>query len=113
RDTGRAVLTRTDLVVAATGYAQREPAFLTPLTPLLRHDSRGRYQVRLDHSVELDPAVTGRVFVANADLHSHGVAAPDLGIGAVRNATVLNAITGRELFRLPQRTAFTTFGAGA
>ncbi len=113
RDTGAAVVARTDLVVAATGYTEREPAFLAPLTPLLRRDSRGRYRVRLDHSVELDPAVTGRVFVANADLHSHGVAAPDLGIGAVRNATVLNAITGRELFRLPQRTAFTTFGAGA
>ncbi|MGH3937319.1 MAG: lysine N(6)-hydroxylase/L-ornithine N(5)-oxygenase family protein [Pseudonocardiaceae bacterium] len=113
RDTGRAVLTRTDLVVAATGYAQREPAFLTPLTPLLRRDSQRRYQVRLDHSVELDPAVHGRIFVANADLHSHGVAAPDLGIGAVRNATVLNAITGRELFVLPTRTAFTTFGADA
>ncbi|HEU0087201.1 MAG TPA: SidA/IucD/PvdA family monooxygenase [Pseudonocardiaceae bacterium] len=112
RDTGRSVLARTDLVVAATGYTQREPRFLAPLEPLLRRDSQGRYRVRLDHSVELDPAVTGRVFVANADLHSHGVAAPDLGIGAVRNATVLNAITGRPLFRLPKRTAFTTFEVG-
>ncbi|HEY6425431.1 MAG TPA: SidA/IucD/PvdA family monooxygenase [Pseudonocardiaceae bacterium] len=111
RDTGRSLVTRTDLVVAATGYTPREPAFLTPLQPLLRRDSRGRYQVRLDHSLQLDASVTGRVFVANADLHSHGVAAPDLGIGAVRNSTILNAITGRELFRLPQRTAFTTFAA--
>lgn len=113
RDTGRTLVTGTDLVVAATGYAQREPALLADLAPLLRRDSRGRFLVGLDHSLELDPAVTGRIFVANADLHSHGVAAPDLGIGAVRNATVLNAITGRELFRLPKRTAFTTFGAGA
>jgi lysine N6-hydroxylase len=113
RDTGRPLVTSTDIVVAATGYTQREPGFLAELAPLLRRDSRGRYRVRLDHSLELDPSVTGRVFVANADLHSHGVAAPDLGIGAVRNATVLNAITGRELFRLPKRTAFTTFGAGA
>jgi lysine N6-hydroxylase len=112
RDTGAPVLTRSDLVVAATGYEHREPDFLAPLAPLLRRDSRGRYRIRLDHSVELDPAVTGRLFVANADLPSHGVAAPDLGIGAVRNATILNAITGRELFRLPKRTAFSTFGAG-
>jgi lysine N6-hydroxylase len=112
RDSGQTVLVRTELVVAATGYTHREPTFLAPLEPLLRRDFRGRYQVRLDHSVELDPAVTGRIFVANADLHSHGVAAPDLGIGAVRNATVLNTITGRPLFRLPTRTAFTTFGTG-
>ncbi len=67
--------------------------------------------MRLDHSIELDPAVSGRVFVANADLHSHGVAAPDLGIGAYRNATILNAVTGREVYRLPKNTAFTSFAA--
>ncbi len=53
--------------------------------------------------------LAGRIFVANADLHSHGVAAPDLGIGAIRNATILNAVAGREVFRLPKSTAFTTF----
>ena len=52
----------------------------------MRRDAQGRHVVALDHSISLDPSVTGRVFVANADLHSHGVAAPDLGIGAVRNA---------------------------
>jgi lysine N6-hydroxylase len=108
-DTGRSFPHVTDLVVAATGYTQRRPAFLAPVEHLIRRDRRGRYRVRLDHSVELDPSVAGRVFVANAELHSHGVAAPDLGIGAVRNATILNAVTGREVYRLPKRTAFTTF----
>ncbi|GDY28842.1 lysine N(6)-hydroxylase/L-ornithine N(5)-oxygenase family protein [Gandjariella thermophila] len=110
-DTGQVFEHATDLVVAATGYTQRRPGFLAPVEHLIRRDERGRYRVRLDHSVELAPAVTGRVFVANADLHSHGVAAPDLGIGAVRNATILNAVTGREVYRLPKRTAFTTFAA--
>jgi len=108
-DTGRRFEHRTDVVVAATGYRHPEPHFLQPLEPLLRRDDRGRYRVRLDHSVELDPSVTGRIFVANADLHSHGVAAPDLGIGAYRNATILNTVAGRELYRLPKNTAFTTF----
>ncbi|KAA2261991.1 SidA/IucD/PvdA family monooxygenase [Solihabitans fulvus] len=111
RDTGRTFTHTTDLVVAATGYRQRRPVFLQPVEPLLRRDDSGRYRVRLDHSVELDHAVTGRIFVANADLHSHGPAAPDLGIGAVRNATILNAVTGREAYRLPKRTAFTSFAA--
>jgi lysine N6-hydroxylase len=111
RDTGRVFEHTTDLVIAATGYRPRRPVFLQPVEPLVRRDDRGRYRVALDHSIELDPAVTGRVFVANADLHSHGVAAPDLGIGAVRNATILNAVTGREVYPLPKRTAFTSFTA--
>ncbi|WP_428264829.1 lysine N(6)-hydroxylase/L-ornithine N(5)-oxygenase family protein [Haliangium sp.] len=113
RDTGRSFRHETDMVVAATGYQQREPSFLGPIEPLLRRDPSGRYRVRLDHSIELDDAVSGRVFVAHADLHSHGVAAPDLGISAYRNATILNTITGREVYRLPEHTAYTTFSAPA
>ncbi|MGV9885101.1 lysine N(6)-hydroxylase/L-ornithine N(5)-oxygenase family protein [Streptomyces sp. NPDC003006] len=111
RDTGQVFEHTTDLVVAATGYRNRPPAFLAPIEDLLLHDVRGRHRVRLDHSVELAEGVTGRVFVANAEVHSHGVSSPNLDIGAVRNATILNAITGRETYRLPKRSAFTSFEA--
>ncbi|MFC6088534.1 lysine N(6)-hydroxylase/L-ornithine N(5)-oxygenase family protein [Saccharothrix lopnurensis] len=111
RDTGRTFRHVTDLVVAATGYRQAPTPFLAPLEPFVRRDDQGRYVVALDHSIEIDPAIGGRVFVANADLHSHGVAAPDLGIGAVRNATILNAVAGREVYPLPAHTAYTSFTA--
>ncbi|MBT2545183.1 SidA/IucD/PvdA family monooxygenase [Streptomyces sp. ISL-44] len=111
RDTGQTFEHTTDLVVAATGYRNRPPAFLKPIEDLLLRDGRGRHRVRLDHSVELAEGITGRVFVANAETHSHGVSSPNLDIGAVRNATILNAITGREAYRLPKRSAFTSFGA--
>ncbi|MFJ8586531.1 lysine N(6)-hydroxylase/L-ornithine N(5)-oxygenase family protein [Streptomyces sp. NPDC093595] len=111
RDTGQVFEHTTDLVVAATGYRNRTPAFLKPVDDLLLRDGRGRPRVRLDHSVELTEGVTGRVFVANAEVHSHGVSAPNLDIGAVRNATILNTITGRETYRLPKRSAFTSFDA--
>ncbi|GAA1297572.1 lysine N(6)-hydroxylase/L-ornithine N(5)-oxygenase family protein [Saccharothrix xinjiangensis] len=111
RDTGRAFRHVTDVVVAATGYRQASTPFLAPLERHVRRDPEGRYVVALDHSIELDPEVGGRVFVANADLHSHGVAAPDLGIGAVRNATILNAVAGREVYPLPRHTAYTSFTA--
>lgn len=110
-DTGKTFEHTTDLVVVATGYQQRRPDFLWPLEGLLHRDEQGRYRVRFDHSVELAPQVGGRLFVSHADLHSHGVAAPDLGVSAYRNATILNSITGREVYRLPQRTAFSRFGA--
>jgi lysine N6-hydroxylase len=109
RDTGMGFEHTTDLVVAATGYRNRTPAFLAPVDHLLLRDDRGRPRVRADHSVELAGGVTGRVFVANAEIHSHGVSAPNLDIGAVRNATILNAVTGRETYRLPKRSAFTSF----
>jgi len=100
---------RTDLVIAATGYRERQPRFLAPIEPLVLRDDRGRYRIRFDHSIELASAITGRIFVANAELHSHGVATPDLGVSAYRNATILNTITGTTHYRLPERTAFTSF----
>ncbi|MET9429180.1 SidA/IucD/PvdA family monooxygenase [Streptomyces sp. NPDC003036] len=109
RDTDRVFEHTTGLVVAATGYRNRTPAFLAPVDELLLRDGRGRPRVRLDHSVELADGVTGRVFVANAEIHAHGVSSPNLDIGAVRNATILNAITGRETYRLPKHSAFTRF----
>ena len=54
--------------------------------------------------------MTGGLYVQNAELHTHGVGTPDLGLGAHRAATILNALSGRETYRLPTRTAFTTFG---
>ncbi|MET9800874.1 SidA/IucD/PvdA family monooxygenase [Streptomyces sp. NPDC006368] len=111
RDTGQGFEHTTDLVVAATGYRNRTPAFMRPIDGLPVRDARGRPRVRLDHSLELTEGVGGRVFVANAEIHSHGVSSPNLDIGAVRNATILNAITGRETYRLPKRSAFTSFDA--
>jgi lysine N6-hydroxylase len=112
-DSGKTFQHRTDVVVAATGYRNRPLPFLAALEGQIRHDGAGRWVINRDHSVATDPALSGRLFVANADLHSHGVAAPDLGIGAIRNATILNTIAGRELYRLPKSTAFTTFAVPA
>jgi len=113
RDTGSVFEQATSLVVSATGYRERRPSFLGPIESLLRRDAQGRYRVRLNYSVELDESVSGKIFVANAEFHSHGVATPDLGVCAYRNATILNAITGREVYRLPRHTAFTSFSAPA
>ncbi|GAB3375624.1 lysine N(6)-hydroxylase/L-ornithine N(5)-oxygenase family protein [Amycolatopsis echigonensis] len=100
---------RTSAVVAATGYAE------TPTGPLLqglgeavRRDARGRLVIGADYRVELD--VPGPLFVQNAERHTHGPGAPDLGLGAWRAAAILNAVCGKPVYDLPERTAFTTFG---
>jgi len=100
----------TDAVILASGYAARRPALLAPLAELTDWDAQGRYRIDADYRVALRPEVTGRLYVQNAELHTHGVGAPDLGLGAHRAAVILNSVTGRTAYRLPRRTAFTTFG---
>ncbi|WP_063770859.1 lysine N(6)-hydroxylase/L-ornithine N(5)-oxygenase family protein [Streptacidiphilus neutrinimicus] len=105
---------RTDLVVLATGYAARRPALLDPVRDLVLWDAKGRYRVGLDHRVALRADVSARLYVQNAELHTHGVGTPDLGLGAHRAAVILNAVCtevlGHPVHRLPEATAWTTFG---
>jgi len=105
----------TSAVVLATGYRERPlDGLLGPLDAVLRRDAAGRPLVDARHRLELDRSVTGRIYVQNAERHTHGVGAPDLGLAAWRSAVVLNDLTavlsGTEHYRLPDRTAFTTFG---
>jgi len=103
---------RTQRLVLATGYAQRQQRLLGPIETLMRRDSRGRPLIDRDHRVLLDGTQAG-LYVQNAELHTHGVGTPDLGLGAYRAATILNAVAGRELHRLPARTAHTSFSPAA
>ncbi|GAA1885301.1 lysine N(6)-hydroxylase/L-ornithine N(5)-oxygenase family protein [Streptantibioticus ferralitis] len=101
----------TDAVVLATGYRQRPlDPLLAPIDPYLRRDSAGRPRVDERHRLVLDPSIRGAIHVQNAELHTHGVGTPDLGLGAWRSAVILNSLTDEPAYELPQRTAFTTFG---
>jgi lysine N6-hydroxylase len=101
----------TDAVVCATGYAERSvDELLRPLLPHLARDGASRPQVDEAHRLVFDEEIGGSVFVQNAERHTHGVGAPDLGLAAWRSAVILNALTGRAVYPLPRRTAFTTFG---
>ncbi|KIE24149.1 lysine 6-monooxygenase [Streptomyces sp. MUSC 125] len=101
----------TDAVILATGYRERPLGrLLAGLDPYLRRDSSERPRIDEEFRLVLDPCVTGSVHVQNAELHTHGVGTPDLGLAAWRSATILNSLTGKEPYPLPARTAFTRFG---
>jgi lysine N6-hydroxylase len=105
----------TDAVVCATGYRERDlSGLLGPLADRIERDAAGRLAVDADHRVRLGgvDAAGGSLFVQNAERHTHGVGAPDLGLAAWRSARILNTVCGREVYPLPERTAFTTFGLG-
>jgi lysine N6-hydroxylase len=101
---------RTRAVVCATGYSAVRPAFLDGMAKLVDWDDKGRYRVDGSYRVALDRAVSGALYVQNAELHTHGVGTPDLTLGAWRAATILNAVAGRTVLRVPVRAAWTTFG---
>ncbi|MDX3804479.1 SidA/IucD/PvdA family monooxygenase, partial [Streptomyces sp. AK04-3B] len=104
----------TDAVVLATGHRERTPdRILAGLDPYIRRDNSERPRIDAHFRLVLDPSITAtgcNVHVQNAERHTHGVGAPDLGLAAWRSATILNALTGKETYPLPTRTAFTTFG---
>ncbi|MET9953853.1 SidA/IucD/PvdA family monooxygenase [Streptomyces sp. NPDC006339] len=108
-DSGTDRVIRTGAVVLATGYRAVRPAVLDPITHLIDWDEQGRYRVDLHHRVATRPALTGGLYVQNAELHTHGVGTPDLGLGAHRAAVILNAVAGRTVHPLPARTAWTSF----
>ncbi|ALC26506.1 SidA/IucD/PvdA family monooxygenase [Streptomyces sp. CFMR 7] len=104
----------TDAVVLATGYRERPlDTLLAALDPYIVRDSAGRPQVDESQRLVLAPEIEGSVFVQNAERHTHGVGTPDLGLAAWRSAVIVNTLTGKETYPLPDRTAFTTFGLGA
>jgi putrescine N-hydroxylase len=67
--------------------------------------------IDLDYRVRLVGRPKSTLFVQNGELHTHGVGAPDLGLGAQRNAVLVNALTGREIYPVRERNVFQSFGA--
>ncbi|GAA4110762.1 SidA/IucD/PvdA family monooxygenase [Nocardioides fonticola] len=107
RELGESFSFETDAVVCGTGYGTEVPAFLAPIRDRLLLDERGRYRVTRDYAVDL----TGEeIFVQNAEEHTHGLSAPDLGMGAYRNSVILRGLLGREVYPVERRVAVQTFG---
>ncbi|TDT81570.1 lysine/ornithine N-monooxygenase [Arthrobacter sp. AG258] len=105
---GTAYTLDSDAVVFATGYTYREPEFLAGIRDRIARDSGGRFAVDRNYSTGVEP---GEIFVQNAELHTHGFATPDLGMGAYRNSCILRAISGREVYPVERSIAFQQFGA--
>lgn len=97
----------TDSLVLATGYKCGTPDFLSGINQRIDYLDDGRFSVDREYSI-------GRfqdIFVQNAELHTHGFTAPDLGMGAYRNSVIINRIAGREVYPVEERIAFQRFGA--
>lgn len=107
-DTGRQWTHHTEGLVLATGYSPTPPRFLDGIAEEIDRDGRGRYRVARDHTVDRAHSF---IHVQNAEEHTHGLTAPDLGMGAMRNSIILRGICGREVYPIESSIAFQQFGA--
>lgn len=107
----QAVSVESDAIVAATGYRHAWPQWFDELkSTILETDAHGDAIVEADFTARRRDGSTGRVFIQNAEIFQHGVGSPDLGLGAYRNATIINQLLGWNCYRMPARSAFQEFG---
>lgn len=112
RISGEPVEAEADIVILGTGYQPRLPSFLDGVDEEIHRDEKGRFVINKGYDLETELETSGNIYVQNAELHTHGVGAPDLGLGAYRNAVIINSITERQVYATDMNQIFQTFGAG-
>lgn len=98
---------RTDYLIMATGYKYKEPAILSSIENKIQRFENGLFNVNRNYTIDKNGT---DIFVQNAELHTHGLSTPDLGMGAYRNSCIINQIAGREIYKVEKRIAFQEFG---
>ena len=98
----------TEALVLGTGYGYRTPGFLKPIRHRIRWDESGRFAVKRNYAID---GAGEEIFVQNAELHTHGFVAPDLGMASYRNASIIREMLGREVYPVERRIAFQQFSA--
>lgn len=96
----------TEALIMATGYRYILPSFVDGISLRIKWDDKGRYDVSRNYSVDIN---SSEIFVQNAELHTHGFTAPDLGMGCYRNAYIIREMTGRDYYPIENRIAFQQF----
>ena len=99
-----------EIVILATGYEHAEPACLSPLEPYICRDAKGRLDIAENYSLKLRTSGENHILIQNGELHTHGVGAPDLGLGAHRNSVIIKQLAQREVYPLRSRNVFQQFG---
>lgn len=93
----------TEGLILATGYQYSMPAFLNNIKDRIAFDEKGRFDVGRNYNIGKD------IYVQNAELHTHGLSTPDLGMGCYRNAILIREMTGKDYYAIEKRIAFQQF----
>ncbi|KKI94041.1 lysine 6-monooxygenase [Bacillus sp. SA1-12] len=102
--------TESDLVILATGYQPYIPKCLKGIEALLEWDDNGQLMIEEDYKLKTKNNTKNHVFIQNGELHTHGVGAPDLGLGAFRSAAIINQLAGKKVYKTYEHNVFQNFG---
>lgn len=98
---------KTDAVIAATGFSPSLPSFIDRLDIVF--EAPNAWKVDADYQIVRSVETAHHLYAtANLEL-SHGPAADNLGMSVSRNQLILNAVAGTELYPVEQHATFTTF----
>lgn len=109
--TGDVFEIESDVVILGTGYAPSFPHFLMNMQESIEWDNKNRYQITQDYRLKTSGLENNHIFIQNGELHTHGVGAPDLGLGAHRNAVIINKLFEKEIYPVSHKNVFQNFGS--
>ncbi|MDR7211892.1 SidA/IucD/PvdA family monooxygenase [Flavobacterium piscis] len=98
---------QSDYIILATGYKYKEPTILSGIEAKINRLENGLFNVHRNYTIDKKGT---DIFVQNAELHTHGLSTPDLGMGAYRNSCIINQLANREVYKVEKRIAFQQFG---
>jgi lysine N6-hydroxylase len=98
-----------ETVIFSTGYTYTIPDFINPVKHMINFTEDDLYCANRQYAIDRSG---NKIFVQNAEIHTHGFNAPDLSLGPYRNAIILNTITGKKHFSFAEKNVFQNFSAG-
>ncbi|MEG4634742.1 SidA/IucD/PvdA family monooxygenase [Microcoleus sp. AR_TQ3_B6] len=100
----------TEAVVLGSGYNCTLPQCLNGILHLIEFDSARKPLVSRDYTLQTRIEGSGDIFVQNGEMHTHGISAPDLGLGRYRNSVIINRLLGYDRYPTSTKTVFQTYG---
>ncbi|WP_444685567.1 lysine N(6)-hydroxylase/L-ornithine N(5)-oxygenase family protein [Alkalicoccus luteus] len=100
-----------DRVILGTGYKPDVPEWLDVLTKDANREGDGWLKINRRFDVSFPDERTGRLYTLTDIVHSHGAGATNLALAVHRNATIINDIAGRTVYKETGSNVFQRFGA--
>ncbi|WP_110113552.1 SidA/IucD/PvdA family monooxygenase [Bacillus sp. CGMCC 1.16541] len=99
----------TNKLILATGYKPYVPKWLDNMRDEIVWEDEKRFKVTRDYRIAFKKERNNHLFTLTNLEHSHGAGATNLGLSVQRNQHIINKITGKGVYPIPQNTTFQQF----
>lgn len=89
---------KADIIILSTGFINSVPAILNPILPQLSFDNEGRFMINKNFDLIWKGPQTNKIYALNFGRHNHGISEPQTSLMAWRSATIVNDLTGNEIY---------------